>query len=138
MCLLFFYFNFCHVHLIMSSSSITDLDINQTLSTKIMYHIPLIYSIDKGSYYYGSYHDKSMKITGIFQAKTREEMFNQCYESLAMSVESADHVPFDVNHIKSSVVFDEIKCKKHKQMNNAYAMEKAGKSFAEIIEAINK
>jgi hypothetical protein len=103
-----------------------------------MYHIPLIYIIDEGGYYIGSYYDKFFQITGCFQAKTHEEMYNQCYESLRMCMEDENKVPFNVDDMKNSVVFDEIKCETDEETDIAHDMQDAGQGFAEIFEAINK
>ncbi len=120
-------------------ASITNPDINKISSINNKYHILLIYIIDEElGYYSGNYYDKSLKLTGFVEGKTLEEMYNDCYESLTMCMKDEDNVPFNVNDMKNSVVFDEIKCETDEEMDKTCEMKHAGKNFSEIIETIKK
>ncbi|CAF4223591.1 unnamed protein product, partial [Adineta steineri] len=55
-----------------------------------------------------------------------------------MCMEDEEQVPFNVNDIENVVVFDIIKCKTEEEMGLAHDLEKAGKGFNEIMEALNR
>lgn len=118
-------------------SSTTDPD-NNKISLNLKYHIPLIYSIDELGNYYGSYYCKPVEGTGFFQAKTFEEMYDEAYDSLTTCVYGENNIPFDVDNIKNSVVFDVIKCDTGEEMDMAHDMRRKGKSSSEIIEALKE
>ncbi|CAF1425365.1 unnamed protein product [Adineta steineri] len=119
-------------------SSIDDLNMKKISSTGNKYHTPVICNIDEGGYYYGSYYDKSFKLTGFFQAETHEEMLKQCYDSFTMCMRGEEKFPFNVDDIENAVVFDEVKCETEEEMDLAYDIEEAGQGFIEIMEAINQ
>ncbi|CAF0712386.1 unnamed protein product [Adineta steineri] len=119
-------------------SSTNDPDINEISSKDNKYHVSLMYSIDEDGYYYGSYRDESFQIAGFFQTKTHEDMLKQCYDSFSMCMEYEKEVPFNVDDIENSVVFDEIKCENSEEKDLAYSLHRTGKGFNEIMEALDR
>jgi hypothetical protein len=70
------------------------------------YHIPLIYLREDDGGCGGAYHETSLSMTGGTGGNTFNEMLEQAYESLKEAMEGEKRIPFDVNNIKESVVFD--------------------------------
>jgi predicted RNase H-like HicB family nuclease len=89
-------------------SSNTHSDIDKTLLTKDKdkYHILLIYLLDDHGNYGGAYHEMSLSMTGGVGGKSFNETLEQAYESLEEVMEGENQIPFDINNIKESVVFD--------------------------------
>jgi hypothetical protein len=53
-------------------------------------------------------------------------------------MKNENNVPFNVNDIKNSVVFEEIKCENDEEIYYACDMAKSEKDFEEIIKAIKQ
>ncbi|CAF0720481.1 unnamed protein product [Adineta steineri] len=119
-------------------SFLHDRDISKISLKDNKYHIPFICNIDVDGSYYGCYIDRFFDIRGCVQGETPEQLVKECYESFTMCMEDEEQVPFNVNDIENVVVFDIIKCKTEEEMGLAHDLEKAGKGFNEIMEALNR
>ncbi|CAF0731709.1 unnamed protein product [Adineta steineri] len=119
-------------------SFLNNRDISKISLKDNKYHIPFIYNTDEDGYYYGCYRDRFFDIRGCVQGETPEELLKQCYESFTLCMEGQKQVPFNVNDLENVVIFDIIECKTEEEEDLASDMEKAGKGFEEIIEALNR
>jgi len=64
-------------------------------------------------------------------------MLEDAYASLKVGVEGEHQIPFDVNNIKETVVFDCLECYTVNQMDKIFQLEADGKSFTEIKKRFN-
>jgi hypothetical protein len=106
--------------------------------TENKYRILLIYLIEGNGLYGGGYTDKALKITGGSTGESVDEMVEKAYESLKDGLTGENNIPFDINNIKESVVFDLIECHTEDEMEKAFDLERKGMDGKEINEVIQK
>ncbi len=94
----------------MNMSSNGHSDITANSSTENKYHIILTYLIDEDGNYGGGFHERSLSVTGGGSGKSFADMLKDACASLKAGVEGEHQIPFDVNNIKETVVFDCLEC----------------------------
>ncbi len=116
----------------------TIVKVNNNLLTKKKHHVFLIYAGDKDGSCAGGYHDLLLKIGGGCEGNSFEEMCDEAYESLQEAVDGEKNIPFDIEHIKESVVFDCLECQTIDQMDMVFDLIHKGKNFDELKKIINE
>ncbi|CAF1350446.1 unnamed protein product [Rotaria sordida] len=111
---------------------------NEISSKPNAYHILLIYHIDEDGHYNGSYYDKFFKYTACVDGETLQTLLDECYVTLIEAIEDINNVPFDINNIKESVIFDCIQCQSDEEIEKAHSMKQNGYTFEKINEEIQR
>ncbi len=117
-------------------SSTADLNFETIFSKDGKYHIMLIYLVKDDGYYGGGYYADYFKLMGAVGGESFDKMIDEAYESLEMSIEDEDYLPFDIKKIKEFVVFDPVECHNEKELYEAFDLRKKGTSYEEINKAI--
>ncbi|UJR24106.1 hypothetical protein I4U23_027073 [Adineta vaga] len=86
----------------------------------------------------GGYHDLLLKIGGDAEGSSFEEMCDEAYESLQEAVDGEQNIPFDVNNIKDSVVFDCLECENINEMDMIFDSAHEGKTFNDLKKILDK
>jgi hypothetical protein len=114
-------------------SSIIDSKINETLLTVEKHRLILIYLVQDDGSYGGGYYEPCVDLMGAVGGESINEMIEDAYGSLKDAAEViTDPMPFDVNNIKESVVFDRVECHSEYEMDIALTHHKKGTHFEEI------
>jgi hypothetical protein len=117
-------------------SSIIHSDVDKNLLTKDKYHILFICHIDEDGYCESIYRDKSLEMYGGVGGDSFQKMYDEAYESLKAVANCKDNVPFDINNIKESVVFDLVKCYTTDEFDMALSLKDEKKTYTEINDVI--
>jgi len=102
------------------------------------YRIILIYLVEDGGSYGGGYYEPFTDLMGAVGVDSIDVMVNEAYESLKQAMEIMDEVPFDINNIKESVVFDLVECQTENEMDTAHTLLNKQGSFEEIKAVVLK
>ncbi|CAF1260724.1 unnamed protein product [Rotaria sordida] len=113
-------------------------NMNEISSKSSAYRILLIYHIDEDGHYNGSYYDKFFEYTACVDGETLQTLLNECYVTLIEAIEDPNNVPFDMNSIKESVIFDCIQCQSDEEIEKAHSMKQDGATFENINEEIQR
>jgi predicted RNase H-like HicB family nuclease len=114
-------------------SSIVNLDNNNTLPQNDKYRLWLIYMREEDGSYGGAFRDFSLVYTGGVSGKTFQEMYDQAYEVLEEAMVGETYIPFDVNNMKESVIFDCVECKSLDEMDLVFDLASSGNNINEVL-----